>query len=283
MTGNVEPLEMGDFAQNFLSRKAEPPREVHLDKENKCYVFSNKFEKNGRTKELFEIDEKTITDTFGRLNFKVKIKSNLTEQALRSFVDKLKRKDLRKNQCIVVIILSHGENNGLFYTYDWRQIKINWIVEELQDVYALSGKPKMVFANFCRGETTVDTAVYVEESGYQKAGVKRMVERAKKADTLVYYATSEGNVAFADRTRGSYFVMALCKVMQEYFLNDQPCRRRYHLNDVMTRVNDFVSTFIKRYKVREEGVMKEKTYVQMCEACSTLTQNVFFHKKPLEQ
>ena len=77
--------------------------------------------------------------------------------------------------------------------------------------------------------------------------------------------------------------MALCKGMQEYFLNDQPSTRRYHLNDVMTRVNDFVSTFIKRYKVREEGVMKEKTYVQMCEACSTLTQNVFFHKKPLKQ
>ena len=94
-------------------------------------------------------------------------------------MDKLKRKDLTKNQCIVVIILSHGEDNGLFYSYDWRQIKINWIVEELQDVYALSGKPKMVFANFCRGETMVDTAVYVEESGYQKAGVKRMVERAK--------------------------------------------------------------------------------------------------------
>ena len=75
MTGNDEPLDMGDFAQNFaqnfLSSKAEPPREVHLDKENKCYVISNKFEKNGRTKELFEIDEKTITDTFGRLNFKV--------------------------------------------------------------------------------------------------------------------------------------------------------------------------------------------------------------------
>ena len=99
------------------------------------------------------------------------------------------------------------------------------------------------------------TIEYTEDERYQAAG-GGVVTKAKKADTLVYYSTSEGDVAVANSSVGSYFTMALYKIMVEYFVEGGTSK--YSLNDVITKVNHFVSKYIEVYE--------DDVYVQMCEA-----------------
>ena len=109
-------------------------------------------------------------------------------------------------------------------------------------------------------------------------------KRAKKADTLVYYATTNGNLAYTGENSESCFTTVLCEVMKELFKQNTVGKPLYHLNDVIVTVNDLLSTEVGEigqspgYETAKERI---DVQVQMSEACSTLTKKIYFYKKDL--
>ena len=58
--------------------------------------------------------------------------------------------------CLVLFILTHGEENGILYGYD-KNFTINkHIIEELlpKNCPGLAAKPKLLFLQACQGENT---------------------------------------------------------------------------------------------------------------------------------
>ena len=112
----------------------------------------------------------------------------------------------------------------------------------------------------------------------QAAGASIKQKIAEKADTMVFNSTTKGYKAYNERSLGSFFIMTLCGVMRNYCAKNTTTQQpMYHLGDVVTKVNDFLSTYVKKFALNGGG--KEEDHVQMSEVCSSLTSHVYFYPK----
>ena len=161
-----------------------------MKEQNRCFIISNRFTKPGQPSlSNYKLDEEKITKTFSWLNFKVKKKTDLSKEKIKSFIASISKKDYTDDKCVVLFVLSHGNDDGEILGDDNYYLKVEWIVKKLVDVASLHGKPKLIFIQACRGED--DEKVVEVKDEIQMAGNK-VSRKAQKADTFVYYCSMPG-------------------------------------------------------------------------------------------
>ena len=240
-----------------------PPATLHLKGTNRCIIISNQYNDSLQPPlPQYAVDEENISRTFAWLNFDVDKETDLSANEIETYMNTLAKEDFDEYECIVMFLLAHGNDQEEIAGNDSKFLKIDNIVKKLQSIPSLRGKPKIVFVQACRGSIH-DVAV---ESAVQTADTKRAsIQRSDKADTLVYWCTQPGYASYVSSIIGSFFIHKLCVVLREY-------AGKYHFNDVIAKVNDIISSYVRRDKQHD-------VLVQACQVHSSLTSHIYFQPK----
>ncbi|KAJ6637846.1 Caspase-1 [Pseudolycoriella hygida] len=242
------------------------------------FIFQSKKYKNLK-RHGTEIDCQRLRKAFELLDFKVKEYHDLKREEINKELQKVADMDHGNNDCIVVIVLSHGETGrleALDGSYD-----VNEIWEPFLSCPTLVGKPKIFFIQACRGSQT-DPGIPVmsmEDASTKGDMVDSLGSKPKHflipsmADLLVMYSTYEGYFAFRNPRQGSCFIQALCDELE---LNG----RINDLLNLLTAVCRRVAfTFQSNVPKTDMDAMK-----QMPSIVSMLTKTLYFTKKnPIEK
>ncbi|XP_065084024.1 caspase-like [Ochlerotatus camptorhynchus] len=179
-----------------------------------CHMnFSSMVKRNGTDK-----DRDDICNVLYGLDFEVRVFDDLSENEVLETLKKVSREDHTDNDCLVVVVMSHGEQGMLYardnkYTVDslWK----NFIGKSCE---SLIGKPKLFFIQSCRGEQ-LD-----EEVTMAARGPKDMVDSRREpivysipamADLLVMYSNYDGDYLWRNPKQGSWFIQSLCKELTD--------------------------------------------------------------------
>jgi len=234
----------------------------HFKFDSKKYKALNR---NGTEK-----DCERLQKTFHELDFKVKTYNDLTREEINKKLQKAADMDHRNSDCIVVIVLSHGETGRLEArdgTYD-----VNEIWEPFLSCPTLVGKPKLFFIQACRGNATdpgISVMSKMKGDMVDSLGSKPIhFLIPSMADLLVMYSTYEGYYAWRNPSQGSCFIQALC---DEFDLNGKMDDLFRLLTAVCRRV---AFTFQSNVPKSEMDAMK-----QMPSIVSMFTKVLYFTKK----
>ena len=225
----------------------------------------------------YKKDFERIHKTFLNLGFYVESHENAkTTLQMTSAVLKWLKDiggDLSQAECIFVFILTHGANHGYLYACDGGMVHLDKLRTICQGKVP-RGVPQLFFVQACRGDRPTGLVETNEvrwrppdmdgASVAQKAGFK--VQSPKFRDSLVYYATTEGDAA-AVLEDGSLFVKKVCAKFDRF-------GKTHGLWEIITLIN---------WDLSGEQILYEGEYEksgQCPEAVFSLSKNVFFHSPP---
>ncbi|CAG2108820.1 unnamed protein product, partial [Medioppia subpectinata] len=175
-------------------------------------------------------DASRLSSVFEQLFFRVKLYENKTADKMKALLaDIAADKALVKHDALVVIILSHGAEEGIYGT-DGVTVPLKTILEMFnnENCPQLIDKPKMFFTNACRGSKfdhgtrkSLGPSLAAMGTAYGAPMVTTW------SDMFVYYSSIEGYVSTRSMFKGSWFGQELATCLAE-------SAHREHLNDLVT-------------------------------------------------
>ncbi|CAG2104448.1 unnamed protein product [Medioppia subpectinata] len=188
----------------------------------KCVVFNHKtFDKQTKCKDRDGTDKdvRNIITCFERLDFEVIVVNDGSLRDIRQTLFNIGTENHTNNDCVVVIILTHGNEHTLWA----RDTKYK---AEILFPYlycsSLIGKPKIFIIQACRGNN-VDSGSKLKTLGNGSSSVdkrpivyKPVYTIPTNADLLIYQSTSPGHYSFRNADFGSYFIQTLVSVLNDY-------------------------------------------------------------------
>ncbi|XP_058055139.1 caspase-7-like [Anopheles bellator] len=166
-----------------------------------------------------EKDRDVIADALKSLRFKVRVFDDPDKKKLFKVLKKYAEKDHTDNDCVVLVVMTHGED-GTLYAADG-----TYEVEQLWNPFAgsacptLVGKPKLVFLQMARNKPVVaagqerrlsDAVDSREKSAIQQYSLPVM------ADQLVVFSTHDSLCSSLCPLEGSTFVHSLASTLKKY-------------------------------------------------------------------
>ncbi|KAM8939028.1 caspase-3-like [Pelodytes ibericus] len=182
---------------------------------NTCLILNLKYFSNPElpVRHGTEKDCKALKKTFKGLGFQVRIERNLTFAEIKTVMEKVAAEDHSGRSCFVCAVLSHGNEHGINST-DY-PFTLKWLAQFIcrQNCKSLAGKPKLFFIQACRGKN-YDWGIETD-SGSGDEEDPAFIFPADE-DFLYFYATPPGYFAWRNTGQGSWFIQALCKILQEH-------------------------------------------------------------------
>lgn len=183
--------------------------------------------------------------------------------------------DLKQADCLMVFILTHGEEGDKLMaqddSYNLYKFLENFTPTSLN---SMAGKPKLFFIQACRG-SKLDRGVQLKAQLIQADCIKDFTDSQSEtytypefADLLIVMSSHHGHYSFRNET-GSWLIQELCNVIESC----EPLET-ISIYDILTETNDAVS---KRISNADGEKDKKK---QIPSFYSTLTKKLFFG--PLE-
>lgn len=149
------------------------------------------------------------------LSFDVKEFKNLKFKAIEDHIKEASEMDHSERDCIVVAILSHGEQ-GIIYAKDSHYKPDHlWSYFTPDKCPSLAGKPKIFFIQACQGDK-LDPGVKMNSTTETDGDVVASYRIPLQADFLIMYSTVKGFYSWRNTTRGSWFIQALCKELEAH-------------------------------------------------------------------
>lgn len=161
-------------------------------------------------------------------------------------------KNFTDYSCLIVVIMTHGEKNGILFTYDtsiyvddlWRQFMGS-------ECPTLVGKPKLFFIQACKG-TMLDPGSLLQTQKPRTTRDGHMSALASRsnpinpspyvipscADILIYFCTAEGYYSYRNTATGSWFIQTLCNKFSHYLSGST---EEVDLMRILTAVNRHVA------------------------------------------
>ncbi|XP_071013032.1 caspase-3-like [Oncorhynchus clarkii lewisi] len=215
---------------------AKPPADMYTYKMNypslgQCVIINNKnFDKHtGMSfRNGTDVDAGHAIKVFSSLGYKVKVANDQTVQQIQQLLYKVSQDDHSQSASFVCVMLSHGDE-GVFYGTDG-----NVELKKLTGLFrgdrckTLVGKPKLFFIQACRGN---DLDGGIETDAVADDSPERI---PVEADFLYAYSTAPGYYSWRNTQKGSWFVQALCEMLQRY-------GKQLEIMQIMTRVNHMVA------------------------------------------
>jgi len=212
------------------------------------------------------VDRQVMADTFTRLQFEVRIYSNLSVKEINNTLEKTALEDHSNRDMLAVVVLSHG-NEGILYGYDhsYPAHKI-WEPFTADKSSSLAGKPKLFFIQACQGSKM--------DSGTEVKMARTMTDSLATyrtplyADFLLAHSTVAGFYSWRNTVSGSWFIQALGKVMTANYMKED-------LLTIMTKVSQVVARDYESNSSRPEHNNKK----QIPFIYSTLVNKLFLKPK----
>lgn len=162
-----------------------------------------------------ERDKEKLCVVLEQLNFEVLVYDDLNFKDVERTLESISAETDHNNaDCILVVVLTHGEE-GILYAKDY-PYKTDKIWEPFNELRcpSLAGKPKLFFIQACRGDQ-FDQGVTLTKrlSQTQTDSTPISCKIPNDPDYLVVYSTIEGFYSWRNVTDGSWFIQALCQVL----------------------------------------------------------------------
>lgn len=169
--------------------------------------------------------------------------------------------------CILIAVLSHGEL-GILYASDhaYKPDRL-WTQFNAEQCPSLAGKPKLFFIQACQGDQ-LDGGVRLDPVT-QTDSSAMSYKIPTHADFLIVYSTIPGFYSWRNTTAGSWFVQALCHVLQ----------RKGREKDLLSNLTHVARKVAFDFQSNTPGdfVMHEKKQIPCI--TSMLTRDVYFQPK----
>lgn len=235
-------------------------------KRGKAIIINNErfYDSKGNVVEIREgsgTDVKNLQESFQRLGFEVKLHTDSSREQMTAVLYSASKESHDKCDCIAVCILSHGDEGVVLGKY-LERVEISLLTEFFHGdkCLSLAGKPKLFFIQACRGPRS-DEGVVVKFSGSGMTDTKQEQRIPVAADFLLAYSTVPDYGAFRDVLDGSWFIQALCQVLNFYGAEKD-------LLWMMTRVNKMVAYDFESNNLKQIPCIS-----------SMLTKDLFFSPK----
>ncbi|KAM8838559.1 caspase-8-like isoform 2-T2 [Synchiropus picturatus] len=215
-----------------------------------CVIFNNENFTNYLSKRRgTDKDEDTLKQLFSDLGFSVTVHRDLTASQMRDVLQELSTQDFSEADALVVLVLSHGENQIVFGS-DAERVTLKELTHPFKSnlVPSLAKKPKLFFIQACQGndfQTGVNLppmqlmaeAQLASDHLEEDAGPVLGETIPAQADFLLGMATVPEHRSFRRVTSGSIYIQELCKQLR---ISAQSPRDDDILT-VLTRVNREIS------------------------------------------
>ncbi|XP_014247452.1 caspase-1-like [Cimex lectularius] len=155
-------------------------------------------------------DSEALEKCFTKLGFDVMVFKDLSCSELISQVEKVAEMDHSDNDCLVMCILSHGEENFIFACDTLYKHEEIWGPFTADKCPTLAGKPKMFFIQACQGKK-LDPGIRVTQVDSSPYSYKIPIH----ADFLIAYSTIPGFFSWRNTGKGSWFIQALTAELEE--------------------------------------------------------------------
>ncbi|PSN37232.1 hypothetical protein C0J52_12659 [Blattella germanica] len=207
-------------AEMPVALDAEEYNMNHINRGHAIIFNHDTFDRNNYPpREGSEHDVKNLVKTFKSLGFEVTIHDNLTYGKIQDVISRLSEADHSNNDCLVVIVLTHGEAGGLLVPHDSSicyNVDMLWKPFTSDNCPTLAGKPKLFFIQACRGKD-VDAGTLLKQRKHLKKVEHDSSPESYKipthADFLIAYSTAEGFYSFRNLDTGTWFIQCLCAEM----------------------------------------------------------------------
>ncbi|XP_046584776.1 LOW QUALITY PROTEIN: uncharacterized protein DDB_G0283697-like [Haliotis rubra] len=229
-----------------------------------------------QTREGTDVDAERLEERFQDLGFEVKRYDDVTRSRISTLMYDAAAYDHSNADCFGCAILSHGLEGRVYATDGYISLELLVMPFKGDRCPSLVGKPKLFFLQACRG-TKMDYGVHVSDSSLSskdedEIDAANSVSIRKipiEADFLFAYSTVPGYYSWRNNQDGSWFIQALCIVLENYGL-------KMELLHMLTHVNRIVAYEFASCTDRE---FTDKMKQMPC-VVSMLTRYVFFrHKK----
>lgn len=163
-----------------------------------------------------ERDKVNLKATLTALGFDVVVFDDLTFQEVRTEVEKLARDDHKERDCLFMCVLSHGDTQ-IMYAKDYSyKPDVLWNSFTADKCASLAGKPKIFFIQACQGNQLDEGTKLVRVSRTEVDSNAQSYKIPNHADFLIAFSTVPGFYSWRNTTNGSWFVQAICSVLQKY-------------------------------------------------------------------
>ncbi|CAG2111413.1 unnamed protein product [Medioppia subpectinata] len=190
-------------------------------KRGKCLIFNNRtFDSHTRLNERrgTECDGRALYGSFRSLDFDVRIYEDPSAKTITSTLEAVSKEDHSESDCIVVCILTHGEQ-GILWAKDEKYYTDNVFSYFKGDQCpTLAAKPKIFFIQACQGDR-LDAGVAVRRSLDVTDSGHDFYRIPNYADFLIAYSTVPGFYSWRNTTQGSWFIQALTQVLGKHSAN----------------------------------------------------------------
>ncbi|XP_044757269.1 caspase-1-like [Coccinella septempunctata] len=238
-------------------------------KRGMALIFNHmNFSSNLPTRQGTNKDRDDLESLFTKLKFKVKCHNDLTKEQIRSVLSSVALADHTDEDCLVVVILSHGDNRKIFASDTHYTPELLWMSFDGIHSPGLIGKPKLFFIQACRGER-VDLGVQFKHTTAVDSTKRedRFISIPVMADILVMYSTVEDFLSWRNPKSGSYFIQSLVRQLSAH-ANEKD------LLSILTYVNREIATgYSPEMEQQKIQIYANK---QMSSIVSMLTKEIYF-------
>ncbi|KAG8431841.1 hypothetical protein GDO86_019747 [Hymenochirus boettgeri] len=237
----------------------------------RCVIINNRnFEKSTgmSPRNGTDIDARDLLCCFKGLGFNVNVYNNKSCTEMETLLRTVAQQDHGDSACFACILLSHGDEGLIYGTDGAMPIKVLTTLFRGDNCKSLVGKPKLFFIQACRG-TEFDDGIESDAGPTNDSLETDANPRHKiplEADFLFAYSTVPGYYSWRNPGRGSWFVQALCRVLNEH-------GKSLEVMQILTRVNYLVATSFES-DCDDPSFTKKK---QIPCVVSMLTKELYFH------
>ncbi|XP_020928977.1 caspase-7 isoform X1 [Sus scrofa] len=252
-----------------IPRDREPTFQYNMDfeKVGKCIIINNKnFDRmtgmgvrNGTDK-----DAEALFKCFRSLGFDVTVYNDCSCAKMQDLLKKASEEDHRNSACFACILLSHGEENFIYGTDGVTAIKDLTVHFRGDRCKTLLEKPKLFFIQACRG-TELDDGIQADSGPINDTDANPRYKIPVEADFLFAYSTVPGYYSWRSPGSGSWFVQALCSILNEH-------GKSLEILQILTRVNDRVARHFESQS--DDPRFHEKKQIPC--VVSMLTKELYF-------
>lgn len=229
-SGSTEEVDSTPSSRDSSAAGSDPHRyRMDYPSMGTCVIINNKnfhSSTNMSARNGTDVDAAIAMKTFSDLGYKLKVANDQTVKKMKQLLSNVSEEDHSGSASFACVLLSHGDN-GVIYGTDGCEM-----IENLTKYFkgdrckSLVGKPKLFFIQACRGTALDDGAIYETDSVDEQTSERIPVE----ADFLYAYSTAPGYYSWRNTGNGSWFMQAMCEMLQQY-------RGELELMQIMTRVN----------------------------------------------
>lgn len=201
-----------------------------------------------------DMDAFRFKEIFKQLGFCVESKRNLTAEKMKAAFKQVAARCITKHDCLVVILLSHGTESGIYGT-DGLEVDMNDILTYFDNKRCkqMMGKPKVFIVQACRGRMadygvrdtqtffsqpesqTFTQASQLTQVNLDSPKISRWTEVDKnyhptRTDMLLCFSCHRGYVSTRNEDEGSWLGASLAIHLQK-----EACRK--HLIEILNMVS----------------------------------------------